>query len=73
MGDNINMTADEFFDHWSEWIAMPLSASEAKLLTQVMVNILSTFEERGSPVHSRVVIDSGFDVYVSPDSREEFN
>ena len=76
MGDNINMTADEFCDHWTEWCSMEVSVKEAALLNQVLINILTTFEERGSPTHHRMVFKppgapGRHRIYESPDIRTE--
>ena len=72
MGDNINMTADEFFDRWTEWCSMTVTADQAALLNTVFANIMHTFEERGSPPHHRQILN-GFRgaLYTSPDSRKE--
>lgn len=74
MDDRINMTADEFFDHWSQLCSMTVTIKEAELLSAVLVSILKTFEERGSPTHRRGVLN-GFKgtLFESPDERKEPN
>lgn len=71
--DNINMTADEFFDHWSEWCSMRVSLKEGDLLNEVFKNIMTTFEERGSVTHHRQIL-KGFNLdnptWSSPDERK---
>lgn len=67
----INMTADEFFDHWSQWCSMPVTLKEVDLLNEVFKNILTTFEERGSFTHHRQMIEgiSLESIWSSPDTR----
>ena len=69
--DRINMTADEFIDHWTEW-APTVTAAEADVLQTMLVDILASFEERGSVTHGRAVCGAtlGTHLYESPDTRK---
>ena len=74
MENHINMTADEFFDHWTEWCSMPVTVEEADMLNAVFVNIMKTFEERGSITHHRGIFGpNGTMTFTSPDNRKEIN
>lgn len=70
--ERINMTADEFFDHWHDWCLMPVTIHEADVLNQVFANIMTTFEERGSMTHNRAIFAPGAKgfLFESPDSRK---
>lgn len=62
--ERINMTANEFFDSWTQWCSMPVTVEQANLLSQVFTNIMTTFEERGSPAQNRAIIDGVTGSYI---------